>query len=163
MAINIILAILAGLLLIVGVIGAFLPVLPGPPFAWAGILVGFFCGFTKLSVPCLIITAIVAVLVMITDSFMPTIMTNRFGGSKAATTGSTIGIIVGLFIGPIGLILGPFFGALIGESIHTKGEMKTSFKSAFGAFLGFICGTGLKFTLALFYILIFGLSFKFKI
>ena len=71
-------------------------------------------------------------------------MTKKFGGSKAATTGSTIGLIIGFFVGPLGVILGPFFGALFGELIHNHGKWDGVFKAAWGAFVGFLTGTGLK-------------------
>ena len=86
-------------------------------------------------------------------------MTNKIGGSKAATIGSTIGLIIGLFMGPAGIILGPFLGALVGELIHSKGAFFTSLKSAWGAFLGFLLGTGIKMIAVGFFIWIFIRSF----
>ena len=64
-----------------------------------------------------------------------------------------------LFLGPVGIILGPFLGALLGELIHTHGDMDVSFKSAWGAFLGFLCGTGSKLIVVLIYIWIYVASF----
>lgn len=150
--------------LVLGLIGAFLPVLPGPPLAWLGLLLSFFSSYNRISIPCLIITAIIATIVTIIDTFMPTLMTKKFGGSKAATRGCTIGVFVGMFIfPPLGIIIGPFVGALIGEAIHTKGEAKQSFKSALGSFLGFISGCGLKFVNGLAYVIIFFLTFFYSV
>ncbi len=144
MNINLILAIVAGLLLVVGFLGTFVPVLPGAPLAWLGLLAAFFSEYCKISIAGLIITGIIAVAVSILDNVFPILMTKKFGGSKAAVTGSTIGLIIGFFIGPPGIILGPFAGALIGELIHRKGETEGVFKAGLGAFVGILTGTGLK-------------------
>ncbi len=155
MTFDLILVILAGILLVVGFIGTFVPVLPGAPLAWVGLLLSFFSDYTEISILTLVITAIVAVLVSILDNIFPVLMTKKSGGSKAATTGSTIGLIFGLFAGPVGIIIGPFIGALIGELIHSSGDFKTSLKSAWGAFLGFLLGTGIKMASVAAFIIIF--------
>lgn len=141
---DLILCIIAGILLAVGFLGTFIPIIPGAPLAWAGLLVAFFSSYTEISLSCLIITAVFAVLISILDNILPVYLTKKTGGSKSATTGSTIGLIVGFFAGPPGIIFGPFIGAFIGEIIHTKGNFNIALKSGFGAFLGFIFGTGLK-------------------
>lgn len=157
---SIILIVAAVLLLLIGFIGTFVPVLPGPPLAWGGLLAAYFSVYNDISVRLLIITGIAAVIITILDTILPSWMTKKTGGSKAATTGSTIGIIVGLFIGPVGIILGPFIGALIGELLHTDGEFGKSMKSALGAFLGFLCGTGMKMVTVGIFIWLFVKSFN---
>lgn len=155
MTLDLILCIAAGLLLFIGFLGTFIPVLPGAPLAWGGLLVAFFSSYTEISVVCLVVCGVFAVLVSILDNLFPVFMTKKSGGSKAATTGSTIGLIVGFFVGPAGMILGPFAGALICEFIHTKGDFRIAFKSAWGAFLGFLLGTGIKMITVMIYIWIF--------
>lgn len=157
--ISVILCIVAGLLLFVGFLGTFVPVLPGAPLAWAGLLAAYFSDFNDISLVCLIVTAVFAVVVSIVDNFFPVTMTKKFGGSKYATTGSTIGLIVGFFTGPWGIILGPFIGALIGEWINKEGKGDGVLKAAFGAFMGFLLGTGLKMITVLGFIWIFVISF----
>ena len=157
--ISLILCIVAGVLLLVGFLGTFVPVLPGAPLAWAGLLAAYFSEYTDISLLCLIITAVIAVVVSIVDNIFPVTMTKKFGGSKYATTGATIGLIVGFFTGPWGIILGPFFGALIGEFINKEGRNDGVFKAAFGAFMGFLLGTGLKMITVLAFIWIFVISF----
>jgi len=156
---SIFLCILAGLFLILGFLGTFVPVLPGAPLAWVGLLLAFFSSFNEISIVCLVITGVVAVAVSIFDNFLPVIMTNKIGGSKAATIGSTIGLIIGLFLAPWGIILGPFLGALAGEMLHSRGNFDASIKSAWGAFLGFLLGTGIKMIAVGFFIWIFIRSF----
>jgi uncharacterized protein YqgC (DUF456 family) len=160
MNISIILTILAGILLIVGFLGTFVPVLPGAPLAWVGLLLSYFSSYNKISILCLIITGVVAIVVSILDNILPVYMTNKTGGSKAATTGSTIGLIIGFFVGPPGIIFGPFLGALAGELISTSSDFKVSIKSAWGAFLGFLCGVGIKMAAVMIFIWIFIISFR---
>ena len=157
--VSIVLCILAGLLLFLGFLGTFIPVLPGAPLAWLGLLVAYFSSFNQITIVYLIVTAVIAVAVSLLDNFLPVIMTNKIGGSKAATIGSTIGLIAGLFIGPAGIIAGPFVGALVGEMIHSRGDFATSLKSAWGSFLGFLLGTGIKMIAVGFFIWIFIRSF----
>ena len=159
MALDLILAILAGILLVAGFLGTFIPVLPGAPLAWAGLLAAFFSDYCDISVLALIISGFFAILVSVLDNILPVTMTKKFGGSKAAVTGSTIGLIAGFFIGPAGIILGPFAGALIGELIHNKGNTQGIFKAGWGAFVGFLTGTGLKMICVLIFIWYYIASF----
>ena len=156
---SVILCIVAGVLLLVGFLGTFVPVLPGAPLAWAGLLAAYFSEYTDISILCLIITAVIAVIVSVVDNIFPVAMTKKFGGSKYATTGATVGLIAGFFTGPWGIILGPFFGALIGEWINKEGRQEGVFKAAFGAFMGFLLGTGLKMITVLGFIWVFVISF----
>lgn len=159
MNISILLAIAAGILLLVGFIGTFVPVLPGAPLAWCGLFAAYFSDYCDISIPALIITGLIAILVSVLDNFLPVLMTKKFGGSKAATTGSTIGLIIGFFVGPLGVIFGPFLGVLIGEMIHNEGKTEGTFKAAFGAFIGFLTGTGLKMICVLCFIWYFVIQF----
>jgi uncharacterized protein YqgC (DUF456 family) len=153
------LTIFAGILLGIGFLGTFVPILPGAPLAWAGLLLAYFSDYNEISLTILIITAIVAIVVSIVDNIFPITMTKKTGGSKAATTGSTIGLIIGLFVGPLGIILGPFCGALVGELLENNGEFKPALKVAWGAFLGFLLGTGIKMAAVVWFILVYILSF----
>lgn len=159
MNISLLLSILAGVLLAVGFLGTFIPVLPGAPLAWCGLLLCYFSNYNQISILCLIITAVIAVVVSIIDNILPVYMTKKTGGSKAATTGSTVGLIIGFFGGPVGIIIGPFLGALVFELFNTKGEVKPSLKSAWGAFSGFLLGTGIKMASVFIFIWIFIKSF----
>lgn len=159
MNLSILLTILAVILLIVGFLGTFIPVIPGAPLAWVGILLAYFSSYNDISLVCLIITGVVAVAVSILDNVLPVLMTDKVGGSKAATVGSTIGLIIGFFLGPAGIIAGPFLGALVGEMIHSGGNFSTSIKAAWGAFLGFLLGTGIKMIAVGFFIWIYIRSF----
>jgi uncharacterized protein YqgC (DUF456 family) len=136
--------IFGGIFLLIGFAGTIVPVLPGAPLAWLGLLLAYFSVYTDISVTTLIITAVIAVLVSILDNIFPIIFTKQSGGSKAGTWGSTIGLIVGFFIGPIGIIAGPFIGAWVGEMIHDNSDSKRALSAAFGSLKGFLLGTGMK-------------------
>lgn len=148
-------AILAGVLLLVGLIGTVLPVLPGPPIAWAGLLSAHFSNYSQIEIWILIATGIAAVFVTVIDNIFPSIMTKKAGGSKAATWGCTIGLIVAFFLGPIFILIAPFAGAYIGEMIHDSSDAKRALKAAFGAFKGFLLGTGIKIITVMCFIWLF--------
>ena len=148
-------AILAGILLLVGLIGTVLPVLPGPPIAWAGLLAAHFSSYSQIEIWILIATGIAAVFVTVIDNIFPSVMTKKAGGSKAATLGCTIGLIVSFFLGPIFILIAPFAGAFIGEMIHDSSDTKRALKAAFGAFKGFLLGTGLKIICVMCFIWLF--------
>ncbi|WP_040756742.1 DUF456 domain-containing protein [Winogradskyella psychrotolerans] len=143
---------IALLLMILGILGSFLPVLPGPLTSWAGLLVLHFTEGVELSQTFLIVTLVFAVFIYVLDYIIPAIGTKRFGGSKAGMIGTTLGLVIGLFSPiPFGIIIGPFVGALIGEMMH-RNDFNKALKAAFGSFLGFIASTFLKFIVAIIYL-----------
>lgn len=148
-------AILAGILLLVGLVGTVLPVLPGPPIAWAGLLAAHFSTYSKIEIWILIATGIAAALITVIDNIFPSLMTKKAGGSKAATWGCTIGLLASFFLGPIFILIAPFIGAFIGEMIHDSSDSKRAVKAAFGAFKGFLLGTGLKMITVICFIWLF--------
>ena len=148
-------AVLAGILLLIGLIGTVLPVLPGPPIAWAGLLAAHFSVYSQIEVWILVATGIAALFVTVIDNIFPSLMTKKAGGSKAATWGCTIGLIVSFFLGPIFILIAPFVGAYIGEMIHDSSDAKRALKAAFGAFKGFLLGTGLKIITVMCFIWLF--------
>ena len=133
-------------LLLAGLVGSFLPVLPGPPISFIGLLLIHFFGSTTFSSTLLYAYAISAAVLLILDYYLPIWTTKKFGGSKAGQWGATIGVLVGLFAGPWGIILGPLLGAYVGELIAGSNN-QDAWRSAQGAFLGFLLGTGLKIML----------------
>lgn len=131
------------ILMILGIIGCLVPVLPGPPLSYLGMILLHFSKFADFSSNILITMAFIAVLVTILDYIVPVWGTKRFGGSKYGTRGATVGLIIGLFLGPLGIIIGPFIGAFVGELIF-KDDIKYALKAGFGSLLGFLTGIGLK-------------------
>lgn len=135
-------------LVILGLLGCVLPVIPGPPLSFAALLLVHFTSFGNISTNVLIVTGIAAVVVTILDYVFPVWATKKFGGSKRGVWGATIGLVVGLFLfPPFGIIVGPLIGALLGEL--TAGQTHNqAIKSALGSFIGFLLGTGLKFAVS---------------
>jgi uncharacterized protein YqgC (DUF456 family) len=138
------LAILGGIMMIAGILGCLLPVLPGPPLSFAGLLLLHFTRFADFSTTFLITWGCVTILVTVLDYVVPIWGTKKFGGSKYGMWGAGIGLVVGLFfLPPIGIIVGPFAGAVIGEAIKGK-NATSSFRAGLGSFLGFLAGVGIK-------------------
>ncbi len=143
---------IAIILILVGLLGCILPIIPGPPISFLGILVLHFTKFgeSEYSTNFLLILAFVAIIVTVMDYIVPIWGTKKFGGSKAGMWGATIGMIIGMiFLGPLGLILGPLVGAIIGESIKGANN-KDAFRAGLGAFLGFLFGVGLKLAVSIY-------------
>jgi uncharacterized protein YqgC (DUF456 family) len=153
------LAVLGALLVLIGFLGSVLPILPGPPISWAGLLLLKWTSYADdrgaAYENTLWILLFFVILVTILDYVVPIMGTKKFGGSKRGVWGATIGVVVGLFFGPLGIIIGPFLGAYIGE-ISTGKREKDALRAAWGSFVGFMLGVGLKLmvcgTILFFYI-----------
>lgn len=154
---DIVLLIIGLCLMLIGILGSFLPVLPGTPLSWIGLLL---LVLTK-AVPddwwFLGITLGIALLVFAMDYIIPAVGTKKFGGSTAGMVGTTVGLLVAIIfpvLGIFGIVVWPFVGALIGELIN-KADQKTALKAAFGSFIGFLTGTFLKFLVTIIYLGLF--------
>ncbi|MEP0265085.1 DUF456 domain-containing protein [Dokdonia sp.] len=144
------------LLILLGVVGSFIPVLPGPPVSWLGLLVLHLTKAVPMNYVFLGITLFVAILIFVLDYIIPSIGTKRFGGSRAGAIGTMIGLFVGIFSPiPFGILIGPFVGALIGELVFNQSDSKTAFKAAIGSFLGFIASTFMKFIVTMVFLFLF--------
>ena len=131
------------LIMILGIIGCLVPVLPGPPLNFVGLLLLHFSRFGQFSKWTLVIFAAIAIAVTILDYIVPLWGTRKFGGSKYGTRGAAIGLVIGLFLGPLGIILGPLIGAFVGEMIF-KDDTRYAIRAGFGSLVGFLAGVGLK-------------------
>jgi len=129
--------------MLIGIIGCLVPVLPGPPLSFLGLIMLHLTRFGQFSSSLLIVMAVITVIVSILDYIVPIWGTKRFGGSKYGMRGATVGLIIGLFLGPVGIIVGPLIGAIVGELIF-KDDMKYAVRAGFGSLLGFLTGIGLK-------------------
>ena len=156
---EIVLAAVAFLFLLLGLLGSVVPALPGPPLSFIGLLFLKWSGYGSFSIAFLLLWGAIMAAVTVMDYILPALMTKKFGGSRAAVLGSVLGLIAGmLFFAPMGLLIGPFLGALAGELINNSikakrgeisgdgdnGGIAKALKAALGAFLAFIVGTGAK-------------------
>ena len=139
---------IAIVMMIVGIAGCLLPVLPGPPLTYLGLVVLHFTKFGPVSTNLFIILGVVAIVVTVIDYIVPIWGTRQFGGSKYGMRGAAVGLVIGLFLGPFGIIAGPFIGAVVGELLF-KDDIKYALKAGFGSLLGFLTGVGLKLAASL--------------
>lgn len=141
--------IIAVVMLLLGILGSVVPGLPGPPLSWLGILFAHLSDAAQFTPTFLLISAIIAAIITVLDYVVPSWSTKRHGGSKAGVWGCNIGLvvsIVGVPFGPAGLlgvIFWPFIGALVGELFFGRKD-DGALRAAWGAFVGFLLGTGLK-------------------
>ncbi len=161
---DIVLIILGSILIIAGIIGCILPVLPGPPLSFAGLLLLHFTSIVHFTTFTIIFTALAALLATILDYFVPAWGTKKAGGTKWGIRGSGIGVIIGLFFAPIGIFVFPFLGALIGElfyhyqirkNVKDPDKFSKSLVASLGSFLGLIFGIVLKLAVSCFIAFLF--------
>jgi uncharacterized protein YqgC (DUF456 family) len=141
--------------MIIGVIGSFLPVLPGPSISRIGLLLLYFTDAVSANYWVLGITLIITIAITVLDYVIPAKGTKHFGGSSYGVWGTNIGLVVGLFFPPFGFLIGPFVGAFIGELIHNSKDHKQALKAATGSFIGFLASTFMKFMVCVIYLGLF--------
>jgi uncharacterized protein YqgC (DUF456 family) len=133
--------IIASIIMLIGVAGLLLPVLPGAPLILTGMVIyGLLAGFYELGLGFWIGQSILVVLIYTVDHIASAIGVKRYNGSHAAIVGSIVGIVIGLItLGFIGIIIGPILGAVAGEFI-AKGSLEQALKVGVGAFVGIAGG-----------------------
>ncbi len=139
--------VVASIIFLVGLAGTILPVMPGAPLIWLGMLIyGFIAGFEALGVVFFIVQGLLALAVMGVDYLFTAMGSHYFGGSKAALWGAAGGLLVGLFFFPFGLLIGPFLGAALADLLFRK-KADQALRSGVGASLGFFSALPIKLTL----------------
>ena len=132
--------------LILGLVGSVLPIVPGPPLSFLGLLLLHLFTSFNLEGDYLFYFAAFAVIITFLDYWLQIYSVKYFGGGRSSTFGVIIGILFGIFIfPPFGVIVGPFFGAYLGALIESDYDFFKSFKIAIGSLVGFLGGTILKF------------------
>jgi len=138
------LIILAGIAIIAGILGSFLPFLPGPPLAWLGLLILHYSEKVEFTTNFLVITAIVTAIITALDYLLPIWTAKRSGGTSYGQRGAIVGMIIGIFAGPLGIIIGPLIGAFVGELVHDSFDWAKAKRAAWNSFVGFLLSTGLQ-------------------
>lgn len=136
-------AVIGGILMLAGIIGCLLPLIPGPPLSFSGLLLLQLRETAPFTSKFLIIWAVIVIAITVLDYLVPIYGTKRFGGTKYGLWGCTIGLIAGFWFGPIGIIAEPFLGALLGEWLGNRNSDQ-ALKAAIGSFVGFLVGTVIK-------------------
>ena len=151
--------ILAGTLVIVGLVGAIVPALPGIPIMLAGfILAAWSTGFEPVGWGTLGVLGALTGLSVIIDLLAAAFGANRLGASPRAFLGATLGAIIGMFFGLPGIILGPFAGAVAAELAEGRGVHQAG-RSGYGVWIGIVLGTAAKLTIAFVMLAIFVLKY----
>jgi uncharacterized protein YqgC (DUF456 family) len=144
------------ILILLGVIGSFLPILPGVPVSWLGLVALYLTPAMKFDWTFITITGVVAITLYILDYIIPAIGTKKYGGSKSGVYGTMIGLVVGILVPlPLGILWGPFLGAFIGEIAFNNTTRDVALKAAFGSFVGFLASTFVKFMATMVYLGLF--------
>lgn len=140
---------LAVVLVVTGLAGIVLPMIPGAPLLFAGLWIAAWAeGFRYAGFWTLVTLGILAALTYGVDLWATMFGAKRFGASKRAVVGAVIGTIVGLFLGIPGVLFGPFIGAVIGE-LSARGNLHSATRAGLGATIGLALGAALKLALAL--------------
>lgn len=150
---NLLLYLLAVICVLAGLAGVLLPVLPGAPLVFVGLLLATWAdGFAHVGWPALALLSVLTVLALVVDVWATAHGAKRVGASRLAMLGATLGTVVGLFFALPGLLLGPFIGAVAGELLHRRslhpGTLGHAGKVGAGTWLGLLLGTAFKLALA---------------
>lgn len=156
--------IVAVLLVVAGIAGTVLPMLPGVPLVFAGLLLAaWHGGFDQVGILTMAIIGAIAAMAWAVDFFASVVTAKKAGASKYALWGAGIGALVGIAGGIVGLIIGPAIGAIIGELITHKNASKeaTSKATAVGiaAGLGFVLALAIKIVLVLTMLAVFAYAY----
>lgn len=152
---DLILVALAGILMLVGILGSFLPMLPGIPVSWGGLLLLHFTSVIPMNYTYLGFTLLITIIIFALQYAIPALGTKYLGGSKKGMFGATIGLFVGIFIPiPFAILIAPFVGAYIGEILN-KANSRTALKAASGSFIGLLASTFMEFVVTAIFLLLY--------
>jgi uncharacterized protein YqgC (DUF456 family) len=149
--------------MVVGVIGAVVPGIPGITLSIAAIAIwGLVRGFSGIELP--LIAAVVAWLSSVAIDFLATYLgAKQAGASKWGQIGAMVGLLVGVFGllpalpfgGPfLGLLIGPLLGAIVGEFFYRK-NLIVALKAGLGILVGTLLGSLIQGLLALAVLIVF--------
>ncbi|MGN0053011.1 MAG: DUF456 domain-containing protein [Bacteroides sp.] len=140
---DIVLILLALICLLVGLAGCVIPMLPGPPIAYVGLLLLHLTRHADYTSSQLLGGLLAVIVVQVLDYVVPMLGSKYSGGSRWGTRGCFIGTLIGLFFLPAGILVGPFLGAVVGELLGGH-DTARAFRSGIGSLIGFLFGTLLK-------------------
>ncbi len=148
---NTLIVLLSLILLFVGMLGTFLPVLPGLILSFCGLLLYKFGTVNDLHIAYVWIFGILTIASAILNYVIPAKTNQKYGGTRWGSIGSVIGTILGMIFIPIplGFLIGMFVGVFVGELLHDKDNTKKAWNSTKGAFIGFLLGTGFNLMVGL--------------
>jgi uncharacterized protein len=154
--VHILLYVIAAVLIVVGLIGAIVPALPGIPLIFGGIwLVAGIDHYQHLGLWWLLAVAGVGMVGLMLDLFAGALGAKRAGASKQAVWGALAGTVIGVFFGLPGLLLGAFFGAVLGELCAGNSVLRSTHVGV-SASVGMIFGSIIKLVSSVTMLALFG-------
>ncbi|MFY7867314.1 DUF456 domain-containing protein [Roseateles sp.] len=140
--------VLSAALILLGLAGTVLPVLPGTVLIWAGIVLGAWIDdFSKVSVATVVFISVVGLVAWGLDYAAGLLGAKKAGASKQALLGAALGTVLGLFMGLVGVLFMPLVGAAIGEYLARKDQSR-AVKVGLSTWLGIMLGLLAKVVLA---------------
>jgi len=140
--------VLAGLIVITGLVGTIVPALPGIPIILAGlVLAAWSTGFDPVGWGTLGVLGALTALSVLIDFLAAAAGAKKLGASPRAFWGATLGAVIGMFFGLAGILLGPFIGAVVAELSSGRGAQQAG-RSGYGVWLGIVIGTAAKLAIA---------------
>lgn len=149
---------LFAVVMLLGVAGSILPVLPGAPLAFGSLLLAKILNFSEISWWVVGIFGFLTIIGVVLDYVVPVATTKKMGGSKYGVYGLILGLIIGIIFSPFGfvsIIIAPFLGALIGELIYDRQNHKRAVKAAAGSIIGYFLTSGYGMALCLSMLVVF--------
>ena len=138
----------AALLVLVGLAGMVVPILPGVLFVLGGLFIAAWAhGFTRVGPVGLSLIGALAALAFVADFLASFLGAKRVGASARALVGAVLGGVVGIFMGIPGMVLGPFVGAVLGE-LWARGGLAQAGKVGVGTWLGLLFAAIAKVVIA---------------
>ncbi len=153
---DVLIYVLSFLLLVGGIAGCVLPILPGAPLGYAGLLLLHFTGRADFSTTQLMTWLIIVVVLQVVDFITPLLGSKYTGGTSFGNRGCVAGTLIGMFFLPWGIIVGPFIGAVAGEMLGGS-DLPHAIRAGVGSLIGFLVGTLLK-VIVCFYFLVQGVG-----
>ena len=146
---SLILWIIGALLTVTGLAGLLLPVIPGVPLLFLGLLCGSWAEkFQYVGVWTLLLLAGMTVLTYVVEFGASALGVRKYGGSRRAMVGAALGGIVGIFAGIPGILLGPFVGAVVGE-LSLQRTLDQASRAGFGTVVGLALGVAGKLAIGI--------------
>ncbi len=140
--------VLAAGLIVLGLLGTVLPVLPGTALVLAGVILGAWIDeFARVSVGAVVLIGVLAVLAWVLEWAAGLLGAQRVGASRLALLGAAIGTVLGLALGLIGVLFMPLLGAAVGEFLARRDQQR-ALKVGFATWLGLLAGMLAKVVLA---------------
>ena len=135
-------------LIVLGLAGTVLPLLPGTVLVWGGIVVGAWIDdFARVGTTTVVVVSVLAVLAWALDYVAGLMGAKKAGASKQALLGAAVGTVVGLFMGLVGVLFMPLVGAAIGEYLARKDQTR-AVKVGVSTWVGIMVGLIAKVVLA---------------